>query len=123
MRSWLAILVGAAFLTPASASAQMLSSEQAQHPAFQSVSAHPAECSRLRRQVDHFQTMHSRATVLENEFWAERLENHIERLRGLQAARCPGDLPEDEIAKAFAVLMKLAVKGAVTYFTLGMGGL
>ena len=119
MRTWLAIIIGVALLAPSFASAQILSLEQAGKPAFQSASAHPAECSRLRRQVDHFSNMQARAVALEHELWKERLAKHLELLRGMQAARCPQDLPPDSVAEAFKTLMQLAAKGAMTYFSMG----
>lgn len=117
MRIWLAIVIGAALLAPGIASSQILSSDQAAE--MQAMSAHPAECSRLRRQVDHFTTMHSRAASLQNALWSGRLKTHIETLRGIQAARCPQDLPVDTVAQAFKTMMQLAMKGAVTWFSMG----
>ncbi len=120
MRSVLAIIICTAFLSPSLASAQSLSREQVQ--AFQSAPAHPAECARLRRQVDHFIGMQQRAMTLGDEMWQGRVGHHIQMLRAMQAARCPGDLPVDTTAEAFKVLIQLAAKAAVTYFTFGAAG-
>ncbi len=120
MRSVLAIIICTAFLSPSIASAQSLSAEQVQ--ALQSAPAHPAECSRLRRRVDHFIGMEQRARTLGDEMWQGRVGHHIKMLRAMQAARCPNDLPVDTTAEAFKVLIQLAAKAAVTYFTFGAAG-
>lgn len=120
MRSLLAIIICSAFLAPSIASAQSLSPEQVEQ--FRSVAAHPAECSRLRRQVERYVGMQSRAAALDNAMWKDRLNNQITYLRGMQAARCPQDLPVDRAGQAFQEFLKLAAKGAITYFTFGMYG-
>jgi hypothetical protein len=122
VRYWLLPAVALALLAPGAASAQMLSAEDAEDPAFAKVNAHPAECSRLRRQIDHFSNMHARAAALDNDLWQARTKEHVQLLRGMQAARCPGDVPVDTTAEAFKQLLKLAAKGAVTYFTMGAYG-
>ena len=105
------------------ASAQTLSAEEAQeHLALREANAHPAECSRLRRQIDHVAGMQARAEQLGNAHWAGRVGEHANLLRGVQAARCPNDVPVDEASEAFVQLLKLAAKGAATYFTFGMAG-
>ena len=43
-------------------------------------------------------------------------------LRAMQAARCPEALPVDTTAQAFQELLKIAAKGALTYFTFGAAG-
>ncbi|MBW2267793.1 MAG: hypothetical protein JRH16_04385 [Deltaproteobacteria bacterium] len=109
-------------LAPA-ASAQSLTSEEAQELLAQrEASAHPAECSRLRRQIDQYTLMFERAGELQNQMWAERMGEQVEILRGLQAARCPNDVPIDHAAEAFAEMLKLAAKGAAAYFTFGATG-
>ncbi len=66
--------------------------------------------------------MLSRADALGNELWKERMGQQLGLLRGMQAARCPNDVPVDTTAEAFAQLMKLAAKGALAYFTFGAAG-
>ena len=66
--------------------------------------------------------MTERARVLENDDWALKMQNHVDLLRGVQAARCPNDVPVDTTAEALKQLLKLAAKGAITYFTFGAGG-
>jgi len=120
MRSLLATIICTAFLAPSMAAAQSLTPEQVE--AFNSAPGHPAECARLRRQVDHFIGMQQRASALKDEMWNERLGNHVQALRAMQAARCPQDLPVDTTAQAFQELLKIAAKGAITYFTFGAAG-
>jgi len=82
--------------------------------------AGPAECARLRRQIDHFQGMADRAKALESELWSDRLGAHLSSLRGRQLERCPQDVPRDDTtAKAFMQLLRVAGSVALTYFTFG----
>ena len=120
MRSLLAIIIGVAFFAPCVADAQSLTPDQVE--AFQAAPAHPAECARLRRQVDHFIGMQQRAHHLDDDMWKGRLGTHIQMLRAMQAARCPQDLPVDTTAEAFKQLLELAAKGALTYFAFGAAG-
>lgn len=105
------------------ASAQTLSAEQAQQQlALREQSAHPAECSRLRRRIDHISGMQARAHQLENDLWEQRIGEQVSLLRGIQAARCPNDVPVDAAGEAFMEFLKFAAKGAAAYFTFGMAG-
>lgn len=121
MKVWLAVAAGALLLVPGVASAQVLGKDGSSD-SFRSVNAHPAECARLARQIDHYVMMAERAAVLENEMWFERMEDHLQLLQGMQAARCPDDVPIDQAAEAFKFLVKLAAKAAITYFTFGAAG-
>jgi hypothetical protein len=120
MRVWLAVAASALLLVPGAA-AQTVRGPQASD-SFQPIDAHPAECARLARQIDHFETMAARARQLGNALWFERTQNHVDLLKGMQAARCPGDLPVDTTGRAFKQLLRLAAKAAITYFTFGAGG-
>jgi hypothetical protein len=127
MRIWLAVAAGALLLAPGIASAQLLGGEGSPDSppsadSFRSVNAHPAECARLARQIDYFAMMTERAKALENQLWLERMGQQLELLKGMQAARCPDDVPIDEAAEAFKFLVKLAAKAALTYFTFGAAG-
>ena len=121
MKIWLAVAAAALLLVPGIASAQVLGKDGSA-ASFRSINAHPAECARLSRQIGHFAMMTSRAEVLENEMWSERMKAHLELLQGIQAARCPDDVPIDQAAEAFKFLVKLAAKAAITYFTFGAAG-
>ena len=121
MKVWLAVAVGALLLAPGIAAAQLFGGDGSAN-SFRSVNAHPAECARLARQIDHFAMMTARAEALENELWMERMKDHLELLQGMQAARCPDDVQVDEAAEAFKLLVKLAAKAALTYFTFGAAG-
>ena len=127
MKVWLAVAVGALLLAPGIASAQLLGEDGSpgspqSADSFRSVNAHPAECARLARQIDHFAMMAERAKALKNELWIERMEQQLDLLKGMQAGRCPDDVPIDEAAEAFKFLVKLAAQAAITYFTFGAAG-
>jgi hypothetical protein len=80
----------------------------------------PAECSRLRRQIDHFQFMADRAKAINSELWTDRLATHLALLKDRQANRCPQDVPHDDTtARAFMQLLRVAGEAALTYFTFG----
>jgi hypothetical protein len=82
--------------------------------------AGPAECARLRRQIDHFQGMTDRAEALDNEMWSQRMGQQVALLRARQADRCPNDVPtDDSTARAFMQLLRIAGQAALTYFTMG----
>jgi len=84
--------------------------------------AHPAECARLRKQIDHFEGMADRAEAKGNAMWTERTEQHVSLLRERQQERCPNDVPDDSAKQAFLAfmsLLKVAGKAALTYFTFG----
>jgi hypothetical protein len=83
---------------------------------------HPAECARLRKQIDHFEGMAERAEAQGNAMWTERTEAHVSLLRERQKDRCPGDVPDESAKEAFLAfmsLLKTAGKAALTYFTFG----
>jgi hypothetical protein len=120
MKGWLAVAVGALLLLSGSAAAQSLSAENVEE--FRSVQAHPAECARLARQIDHFESMQHRAKELDNQLWIDRTGDHVGMLRGMQAGRCPDDVPVDSTAEAFKQLIALAARAALTYFTFGAMG-
>jgi len=83
---------------------------------------HPAECARLRKQIDHFEGMTERAEAQGNAMWTERTGQHVALLRERQKTRCPGDVPDDSAKEAFLAfvsLLKVAGEAALTYFTFG----
>ena len=104
MKQWLAIAaLAAGLLAPLGAQA-----------------ANPAECARLRRQIDHFYGMNERAKALKSQLWTDRLGNHLGMLRARQLDRCPQDVPRDDsTAKAFMQLLRVDGAAALTYFTFG----
>ncbi|MDJ0848742.1 MAG: hypothetical protein QNK04_10215 [Myxococcota bacterium] len=122
MQVRVAVFLAVALLLPAAASAQQVVGSQQDEPQYSAVNAHPAECARLRRQIDHFTGMMLRAEAAENELWVERMGLHLERLQTQQAARCPNDIPVDTTGEAFKQLIKIAAKAAVAYFTFGAAG-
>ncbi len=85
----------------------------------ESVLAGANECRRLTQQIDHFETMYSRAEDLDNELWQERIDDHLDILRKRRAENCPGYGPEEQMAQQFQTLLKLAGQAALSYFTFG----
>jgi hypothetical protein len=123
MKLWLAAAAAALVLLPGLASAQLtLGGGHEEEEEIRKINAHPAECARLNRQIDHFMGMYMRAEAAANEMWASRLQTHIELLLGMQATRCPDDVPVDEAGEAFKEFLKFAAKAAVAYFTFGAAG-
>ena len=111
-------------LLPGVASAQVVGRQEAEQKLSKlSVNAHPAECARLKRQIDHFYGMFERAQAFDNDMWEERLSQHLGTLLVMQEARCPNDVRVDETAEAFKQFLKLAAQAAIMYFTFGAGGL
>jgi hypothetical protein len=122
MRPWLALAALVLGLVPGPAVAQVLTPDGPGDPRFARVDAHPAECARLARQIAHFAQMQKRAHDLGNDMWEQRMGNQVDLLRGMQAGRCPDDVPVDQTAEALKLLLKLAAKAAITYFTFGAAG-
>lgn len=123
MKLCVAVAACVLVILPGVASAQVVGADQAKQKLSRlSVNAHPAECARLRRQIDHFYGMFERAQAFDNALWEERLSNHLQLLLSMQQARCPNDVRVDKTAEAFKQFLKLAAKAAVTYFTFGAGG-
>ena len=86
MKLWLAAAAVALVLLPGLASAQLFGGGQEEERELSPINAHPAECARLNRQIDHFMGMYMRAEAAENELWASRLHPHIELLLGIGKA-------------------------------------
>jgi hypothetical protein len=76
-------------------------------------------CNGLNNQIDHYSKLYARADQLGNSMWEKRLGSHLEGLLAQRAAICPQYEQSDGTMEAFKVLIKLAAKAAVTYFTMG----
>jgi hypothetical protein len=81
--------------------------------------ASPAECSRLERQLQHFQGMLERAKERDSELWEDRMNLHIARLVNRFEERCPELAAKDDTAQMLAALLKAAGSAALTFFTMG----
>ena len=77
------------------------------------------ECNRLTHQIEHFSGMVERAHEFDNAMWAERTQDHVERLVARRAAVCPGYGASEQAMQAFAQLLRVAGRVALTYFTFG----
>jgi hypothetical protein len=85
--------------------------------------ADPSDCGRLMHQIDHFEGMVDRAETLGRNDWAQKTQRHVELLETRLADRCPSFSARDEqqeAARAFAQLMKVAAAAATKFFTMGL---
>ncbi|MDH3520949.1 MAG: hypothetical protein OEM49_10885 [Myxococcales bacterium] len=78
-----------------------------------------ARCRYYEVQIAHFETMSKRADALENDEWVDRLDTHLSSLKQSQKS-CPGHSDSEVAARQMQELFKLAARGAVTFFTMGM---
>ena len=79
-----------------------------------------SECRYLNQKIDHFERLEERARTLENDLWVDRIHDHLEDLRERRSQSCPGYSDSEVAARQMQQLLKLAAKGAVTFFTMGM---
>ncbi len=83
------------------------------------VPANPARCARFAREIIQYQQMAGRAAQLGNREWETKLEDHVERLRERAEPQCPEIKVSDSTWESLKLLLRLAGKAAVTYFTFG----
>ncbi len=77
------------------------------------------ECRRLTSQIEHFSNMVERAHQLDNAIWAARTRDHVDQLVARRADECPGYSASAQAMQAFAQLLRVASRAALTYFTFG----
>ena len=85
-------------------------------------SADPADCSRLMRQINHYEGMVERAEQQGRDGWADNTQRHVDLLEDRLASRCPSYSARDEeqeAARQLALLLKVAAGAALKFFTLG----
>ena len=76
-------------------------------------------CRRLTSQIQHFSSMVERANQLDNAIWAARTQDHLDDLVARRANECPGYSASAQAMQAFAQLVRVAGRAALTYFTFG----
>ncbi len=84
--------------------------------------ADPSDCGRLMYRIIHFEGMVERAEAAGKDDWAEKTQRQVELLEVQLADRCPAFSARDEqqeAARQFALLMKVAADAALKFFTLG----
>ena len=84
--------------------------------------ADPPDCSRLMRQINHYEGMIQRAEALDKDDWADKTQAHVDMLDDRLASRCPSYSARDEEQEAkrqLAILLKVAAQAAVKFFTMG----
>lgn len=105
MRKWSIVgMLACSFLLASAASAQPVGS---------------SECRYLTTQIRFFEDRVERARALGDDVWEDRIDAHVDQLTERRAARCPGYGDGDAAAAAFAQLVDLAARGALTFFTMG----
>lgn len=84
--------------------------------------ADPSDCGRLMYRINHFEGMVDRAEAAGRDDWADKTQRQVDLLETQLAERCPAFSARDEqqeAARQFALLMKVAATAAVKFFTLG----
>ena len=82
-------------------------------------------CSRLTRQVSHFQDVADRARERDDELWLASTAAHIERLRDRRSRLCPeydrfvARVRTEEFWRQTYALTIAGAKSAMRYFTFG----
>ncbi len=77
------------------------------------------ECRRLTNRIGHFSSMVERAHQFDNAIWAARTQDHVDHLVARRANECPGYSASAQAMQAFAQLVRVAGRAALTYFTFG----
>ncbi len=101
MRIALAIVLGIAVLWPTAASAGRV------------------QCDRLSHQIEHFSGMVERAREQNHPMWERKTQDHVNHLIVRRAAQCPEYREDQRAMRAFAELLRLGARAAMTYFTFG----
>jgi hypothetical protein len=78
-----------------------------------------ARCENIHLQIAHFEAQAKRADELGNDVWKDRFGDHVADLKSQRKA-CPGFSDAEVAARQMRELLKLAARGAVTFFTMGM---
>ena len=84
--------------------------------------ADPSDCGRLMYRIVHFEGMAERAEAAGKDDWAEKTQRQVELLETQLADRCPKFSARDEeqeAARQWAQLLKIAATAATKFFTLG----
>jgi hypothetical protein len=102
MRTALAVLLLATSLAPLAARAES------------------SECRHLNTQISFFEGRMARADELDNGVWQDRFDEPLDELVDRRKQRCPGYSDSEIAAQQMQQLLKLAARGAVTFFTMGM---
>jgi hypothetical protein len=80
----------------------------------------PGRCRQLNHRIAHFEAMEARADQLGNDLWEDRFHDHLAALKS-ERKSCPGYSDSEVAAAQMRELLRLAARGAITFFTMGMG--
>lgn len=78
-----------------------------------------ARCQHIHLQIAHFEAQAERADQLGSDLWEDRFKDHLADLKSQRKA-CPGFSDSEIAAQQMRELLKLAARGAITFFTMGM---
>ncbi len=78
-----------------------------------------ARCQNLNLQIAHFEAQAERAEKLGSDLWEDRFRDHVADLKD-ERKSCPGYSDAEVAAQQMRELLKLAARGALTFFTMGM---
>ena len=78
-----------------------------------------ARCQHIHLQIAHFEAQAERADQLGSDVWEGRFKDHLSDLKSQRKA-CPGFSDSEIAAQQMRELLKLAARGAITFFTMGM---
>ncbi len=84
--------------------------------------ADPSDCGRLMHRIIHFEGMVARAEAVGKDDWADKTQQQVELLETQLADRCPKFSARDEeqeAARQWAQLLKIAATAATKFFTMG----
>ena len=78
-----------------------------------------ARCVHIQHKIAHFEAQAERAEQLGSDLWADRFRDQLADLKS-QRKSCPGFSDSEIAAQQMRELLKLAARGALTFFTMGM---
>ena len=79
----------------------------------------PAVCINIAQQLVHYDSMMHRAAELGNDMWVARFEAQIAAVEDRHARLCPEQAAAQRSAQEMAELLRMAMSGALTFFTMG----
>ena len=78
-----------------------------------------ARCRHIHMKIAHFEAQAERAHQLGSDLWEDRFRDHLVDLKS-QRKSCPGFSDSEIAAQQMRELLKLAARGALMFFTMGM---
>ena len=84
----------------------------------------PPQCKYLDKRLAYYQSQLERAQALDSAIWEARLETYIDQLDDFRdSAGCPDNSTVlEQVARTINKILEAAAQGAITFFTMGAGG-